>query len=158
VKILFLDIDGVLNSRVYLQDKPLRAGEKPSIRDEDGIDPAAVARLQRIVNATGAVICVSSSWRKQYPLPMLCRMLRRRGLTEQRLIGVTPDLKHISPGSVRGDEIELWLSLFGHARPRFAILDDYADMGSLLPFLVQTDATRGMTDADVTEAIRLLGQ
>ena len=51
MKVIFLDIDGVLNDQTWLH-----------LMDTE-IDKTRVARLAEIVKATGAVIVLSSSWR-----------------------------------------------------------------------------------------------
>ena len=51
-KIIFLDIDGVLNSETY--DKNRTAG---------AIDPECAKRLNRIIKETNADIVISSSWK-----------------------------------------------------------------------------------------------
>ena len=51
-KIIFLDIDGVLNSESYFKNKI--AGV---------IDPECVRRLNRIIKETDADIVISSSWK-----------------------------------------------------------------------------------------------
>lgn len=51
MKVIFLDVDGVLNDQTWLH---LMNSE---------IDKTRVARLAEIVKATGAVIVLSSSWR-----------------------------------------------------------------------------------------------
>ena len=69
-KILFLDIDGVLNTGSHLsQDKY-----------GDGFNPKAVANLAKIVDATGADIVISSSW-KFMGLSALEQMWLDRGFT-----------------------------------------------------------------------------
>lgn len=52
MKVIFLDIDGVLNDQTFLR-----------LYINTEIDKTKVARLAEIVKATGAVIVLSSSWR-----------------------------------------------------------------------------------------------
>lgn len=52
MKVIFLDIDGVLNDQMFLH-----------LYMDTEIDQARVARLAEIVKATDAVIVLSSSWR-----------------------------------------------------------------------------------------------
>lgn len=52
MKVIFLDIDGVLNDQMWLH-----------LFMDTEIDKTRVARLAEIVKATGAVIVLSSSWR-----------------------------------------------------------------------------------------------
>jgi hypothetical protein len=52
MKVIFLDVDGVLNDQMWLH-----------LFMDSEIDEIRVARLAKIVKATGAVIVLSSSWR-----------------------------------------------------------------------------------------------
>ena len=52
MKVIFLDVDGVLNDQMWLR-----------LYENGEIDKERVARLAEIVKATGAVIVLSSSWR-----------------------------------------------------------------------------------------------
>ena len=65
-KIIFLDVDGVLNNGSWameMYDKGIR-----TYRDDILYEPA-LERLKRIVDATNAYIVVSSSWRQ---IPTMC--------------------------------------------------------------------------------------
>lgn len=72
VRIIFLDVDGVLNHDAYLEDVGIErraqmlAGEGvPSGYEyyRALVDPDAVARLRGLVERTDAKIVVSSCWR-----------------------------------------------------------------------------------------------
>lgn len=164
VNLIFLDIDGVLNSARWMNERPtairMRGYRKAWERDaEEGMDPAAVGRLSGLVEATGAKIVISSSWRKMHSLPELDRMLRYRGLKGQHVLGATPDLKHTTPGLVqRGEEIDAWLqwALHGNWVRRFVVFDDDSDMDPVKDRLVQTDWSVGLTESNVMTALELL--
>lgn len=119
-KILFLDLDGVVNSLDWWHRRGPRRklGHDPVYE----IDPRAVARLNEIVDRTGADVVISSAWRKLHSLPDIARYLEQRGF-RGRVVGVTPTL----PFSPRGHEIASWLRDHPYVR-RFVILDDDADM------------------------------
>lgn len=147
--IIFLDIDGVLNSDAFY-DRLLAAGE-PIPRPP--IDREAVARLERIVQATGAEIVLSTSWRGHPDLP---RWLVERGCSAE-VVGMTPVLR-----GDRGREIAAWLRRNRFRRNPalagpFAILDDGDDVGALAPWLVRTTPELGLQDGHVDRAIALLG-
>ncbi len=61
-KVIFLDLDGVLNTEEYFNSL-----KEKGLPTEDAFgnlfSPNAVANLQQIVDATNAQIVVSSSWR-----------------------------------------------------------------------------------------------
>jgi hypothetical protein len=154
MKVLFLDIDGVLNSRKYLKFCVTQG-----ILPDDKIDPEAVARLNQITAATDAKIVVSSTWRLPYvwnkQLDRLVALLQKNGIKGD-IIGMTPDHQR-SHG--RGGEIQDWMrrcKLDGIQIETFVILDDDNDMGDLDKFLVQTTFSDGLLDTHVQAAIDLL--
>jgi hypothetical protein len=82
--VVFLDIDGVLNSKQwYAHDAATHEGISPLSTErklwEHSIDPDCVQRLNRILQQTGAVVIVSSSWRKKHALSEIVSILESRG-------------------------------------------------------------------------------
>ncbi len=75
--IIFLDIDGVLNSKSF------RRGNSPDLSNKFGLsdllNPEKVALLQHIVLQTNAAVVVSSSWRVKYNELDLWGFLRKKG-------------------------------------------------------------------------------
>ena len=135
MKVIFLDIDGVLNS---IQDKF-------SWTIETDIH---FIRLKRIVEKTGAQIVLSSSWRMGNS---------GRDIVHKRLQQFSMDFIDVTPifnGQHRGREIADWLSR--HEVESFVILDDEGDMDELVNHLVKTDMNIGLQDGDVDKAINLL--
>lgn len=137
---LFLDIDGVLNSEQYYWRR--QPDEWPHL------DCGAIARLDRIVRETNALVVVSSSWRGE---PRLLGWLRERGYT-----GDLYDMTPRRPMGCRGDEIAAWLTDNRRNGEPFAILDDADDMGIVAAHLVRTDWRYGLLDEHVEQAIALL--
>lgn len=109
MRVIFLDIDGVLN--VCYQK-----------RDDYGQEfhPEFVENLRRIVEETGAHIVISSTWRMS-GLDVMREMWTKRGLPGE-VIGITPVLRTRH----RGDEIQEWLRL--NTVETYVILDDDRDM------------------------------
>jgi len=102
VKVLFLDIDGVVNSR----------RTKKNLEGFMAIDPAMAALVQRIVRNTGCEIVLSSSWR-----------LFQNGRDEiERKICKFADITPILHAP-RGYEIKVWLTQHSEIE-HYAILDD----------------------------------
>lgn len=150
MKIVFLDLDGVLNSIAWYARRGPHAPEQDYFAY--AIDPACMARLNRLCAQTGARIVFSSTWRKGVSLPRLQTAFAGVGCAA-RIIGKTPELH----GETRGTEIAAWLTIHRAGRDTtFVILDDDADMGLLSVRLIQTDRATGLTDADVDRAIALL--
>ena len=156
--IIFLDIDGVLNS----WDWWARRKNEPPPEELMGVvdlDPLACQRLQRICAQTGAQLVISSTWRMHHTTPGLQELFARRGLVAP-IIGRTPCLdrqgyEFEEPWNRigRGLEIQWWLQNFlpsdeAVCDQRFAIIDDDGDMGDLRGKLVQTRMATGLTDLE----------
>lgn len=147
LKILFLDIDGVLNSQNYIT-RTMDEREKMRI-DEMGndsywamlIDPDAVAVLNTIIKATGAKVVLSSSWRNSHSLTEMRAFLKLRGF-EGELIDKTPKRAPMAP-YLRGNEIQAWLDKHPEVK-QFVILDDDSDMAHLSGKLVQMHWGEGL--------------
>jgi hypothetical protein len=137
MKVIFLDIDGVLNSK---QDR----------FSWDIETDIHFIRLKRIVEETKAQVVLSSSWRMgNSGRDIVHKRLQQFGMD---FIDVTP----IFSGQHRGREIADWLSR--HEVESFVILDDEGDMDELVDHLVKTDMNVGLQDNDVDKAISLLRQ
>ena len=177
LKVVFLDIDGVLNSEAFARkideqhlqlghvepSRPKRATTCGCYRLERRIDRDAVARLNRLVAETGAKIVISSSWRRLLEPAEVHRLLVEQGLRAE-VIGETPHgnadaelraaLGH--PARIfRGHEIDFWLKRHPEVE-RFVILDDGSDMEMHKNRLVQTDFEEGLLDEHVDLAIHML--
>jgi hypothetical protein len=145
MKVLFLDIDGVL---IHHKSIPIHTARKP--------DPACVKRLNEITDRTGTKIVVSSTWRMFEDFHIT---LKSWGVTAE-VIGKTPisyEKGRISLGATRGAEINTWLGETEFDIERFVILDDNNDVDPLLGSLVHTSMSTGLTELHVELAIRKLG-
>lgn len=144
--VLFLDIDGVLNRHGL-------GRRVPQHRVSPAIDHRAAALVDRIVEATGAVIVLTSSWRYRIGRALLGDLLRRAGLVTP-IADVTPHL----PGRRRGIEIQTWLNDRG-TPCRAAILDDGppSDFGWLASLLVRTRGSVGLTEHEAHLCCTLIG-
>ena len=153
MKILFLDIDGVLNSAQY--DAERRSTPMGNV------DETRLPLLRRIVDTTGAVIVLSTSWRVYWdPDPARCAPewaeigdpLSAFGL---RVYDKTPSY----PGNNRDCEVRDWLEAHKDEVESFAILDDMSfGWGDLAPRLVRTHyhKGRGLEERHAEAAIELL--
>ncbi len=157
MRVVFLDIDGVLNCHSYLAGLAARVGAYDR-NDHEMIDSVAVERLNRIVERAGAKVVVSSSWRWAHTLQVIARMLALRGFRGEA-VGATPHQGKMPSGlwagEVRGHEIQAWLDAHP-AVERFTILDDSTDMAHLAPYLVRTYFETGLQDEHVEQAVAML--
>ncbi len=146
--LLFLDFDGVICTRsslVYAMTK--------ENRDVEMLDPVCIERLNQIVEATGAKIVISSTWRIIHTLDELKLWLKEKGFRGE-VIGKTPVLH-----TERGHEIQTWIGLYetsGLSPKGMVIIDDDADMAHLSHKLVRTNMDGGLLDHHVDQAIKIL--
>ena len=146
-RMLFLDIDGVLNSERYYWTVCDRL---PSACTSQDIDPDAVAHLNRIIDQSNCEVVLSSAWRGVGKTASVEAMLRERGFAH-RLHASTPQL-------YAARHKEIWEIVKASNPSRFVVLDDDADawtptFASCGGFLVQTNFRIGLTEHDARAAI-----
>lgn len=152
MKIIFLDIDGVLNHpEVYTK----KSGAYP-------LCYKCVGRLMNILNRTDAKIVISSTWRLGCDLPSSPVMkLKDSGALEYlhedwRTIDWYTEFGDVF--SNRGMEIGHWLSNHKDVE-KYVILDDDSDMlMEQLPYLIKTTFESGLQDRHVEMAVSILGE
>lgn len=152
MKIIFLDVDGVMNS----------------VNDQ-WLDPKCVDNLHMIVQATGAKVVISSSWRdgwykepekKYMNSPEMANLevaMNELGMeiydkTRPQLMGVM---------DFRGNQIKDYLKDHEGEIEGFVVIDDlfFPDFGPLKDWLVLTDYDEGgLTVERAQEAIFILNQ
>ena len=158
-KIIFLDIDGVLNSQNTFRDnyeygKFFVSNMNDSIDDKIvysmlDIDLDKVFMLRDICNLTGAKIVVSSCWRRRIVYPLLEDKLTSLGIP---IVGITACIDNN-----RGDEIRMYLQ--DNKVDDFVILDDdiFRDFNELENYLVKTCFYEdGLTDEISRDVVRVL--
>lgn len=149
-RVLFLDIDGVLNGHRY--DERAQSST---------LDKGPVDALNRVIDATDCRIVLSSAWRymilgRAMTLRGFDYMLRTHGVwSADRLLSLTVADEDIQG---RGNQIREWLS----GRPEiatWAVVDDMicSSMEWLESRFVRTDPDKGLTDSDADRLIALLG-
>lgn len=130
MKVLFLDIDGVVNSREMLLKEEKLYGIPKTL----GIYQELADLVIDIVKQTGAKIVLSSYWRGTERL-------------EQQIVNTIGTFYDRTPylGTIRGKEIQAWLD--NHAGiEAYAILDDDSDMlDSQKDNFFQTTFEKGIT-------------
>lgn len=160
--VLFLDIDGVVNSAEWAAAGHMRC--LGAEHNADHFAPHLCARLERVLAATGCAVVLSSSWRVTHSEGYIEELLRGAGATSARLIGATPTWRTVGAGRIvgayerRGAEIQAWLDAHPDPARTFAIVDDSDDMGPLLHRLVRTTWQRGIEDRHVDALIAMLGR
>jgi hypothetical protein len=136
MKVIFLDIDGVLNST-----------RTPNPRNFPYIvDPKLLRRFKRVLARTRAKVVLSSTWRYD---PAGRFSAKHWGIP---FIDFTPDM----PKKPRRNEIVAWLRDHPDV-DRFAVIDDEDDGLDELP-LFQPAASTGLTDRIATGVVNYLNR
>ena len=143
MKIIFLDVDGVLNNFTILQEGITELSEE------------SILLLKKIIEETKSEVVISSSWRLW---PETLKELHDKLLE----FGIKPidKTKELSPVKFsqsveRRKEIQEWLSR--NKVENFAILDDDED-ASIEGHFFQTDFNIGLTNEIAEEVIKFLNE
>ena len=162
MKVIFLDIDGVLNA-----DDDFGVGkENPQICGYRGISSAKVQRLRRIADATSAKIVLVSTWKHDFEDYLrdrknpfgtyLAESLAAQSLT----IFDTTVLYAPNTDAFRGHEIKRWITHFPRPVESWVVLDDefFPDYSlfRIRSHLIKTDESHGLTYLKASLAISLL--
>ena len=161
-KVIFLDIDGVLNSNFW------NADHQREISDGKYIDTEKVKLLSKLVKKSEASIILHSGWRFWFgadlkPLRQeagyLADLLEKEGMV---VAGMTPDLtteeirKTKRFSKVKADEILMWLNNHPETE-NWVVLDDLElHNDDVAKFQVMTDPEQGLTEEDVEKALVIL--
>lgn len=181
MKVIFLDVDGVLNTNEYIikQCNENPKGKYFAYEAQFKFDPIVMNNLRDIVIDNNAMIVISSTWRvsqkefekwKQGINPTLrdrtidrhwielIRNLNEYGIYNNRIIGVTPILYNEPFLTPRGKEIKEWLkNNMTMNINSFVILDDDTDMEDLtITHLSKCFATNGITKEVKDKTMRIL--
>lgn len=153
MKILFMDVDGVLNYRsIFIVGDPKFRGIHTLCDD-------AIARIHRVVAETGCFVVLSSTWRCHGS--NVEALKARNGFPNPHPDFKTKEIhrtyqhsKILMPG--RGFEIADWLGR-NPGVTRYAIVDDDDDMlDEQRPFFVKTSFETGLLDHHADKLIEIL--
>lgn len=145
-RIIFLDIDGVLNTF-----HSMTRGLGPNRLHH--FQKSCVKELNRIIKLGEAKIVVSSTWRKHKDWRETQAHIELEGVRGD-IIGRTPSLD----SRIRGEEIQAWLDAYPYQAHigSIVILDDDSDMGLLMPWLVQPSMEGGLRRHHGDRALEIL--
>lgn len=142
MRILFLDIDGVLNSHRTILTTGNCAHPHNYEQRREMFDWTAIKMLQGLCRAGDIKVVLSSSWRCGMDRAALDKFAAFLGLP---IIDLTPNAWQ--PHQRRGHEIKAWLDNHAEAT-HYAIVDDDCDMlPEQRPYFVQTYYEDGLTFA-----------
>jgi hypothetical protein len=140
MRVVFLDIDGVLNSRMWDVKMALTGG---NLLD---VDPVPTIRLIQAIREIDAKVVLSSSWRR---IPEYVDYLKSLGLP---VIDGTPWGDPFEP---RANQITAWLDSHPDVS-EIAIVDDEPDAGvGFEAVFIHTDAKVGLTTDDAAKIVGL---
>ena len=147
MKVIFVDVDGVLNSDDFID----------SVKGSQDIDIKTIRLLKNAVNKTGAKIVMDTSFRYTQSFLKVQEMLLQNGI----LFDKTPFIDN-----ERGKEIKQYLAEHKDIED-YILLDDviFPDFDDeLLEHLIKMDDTnsrgigKGLQEKDVEEIIRRFGR
>jgi hypothetical protein len=163
MKVIFLDIDGVLNyTNWYVSERY----QNMQMNDDDEleIDPECAKRIVNICNETDAKIVITSDWRLSWYGTIL--RLGMGGIPRNYILDKTPEriwMKFSSTKDAhidisRGAEINDWLE----ANPEctnYVIIDDRTDFKeNQNDNFVHVNPMYGITDENMNQAIAILNK
>ena len=156
MKVVFLDFDGVLNSRKYDNERDLTKNTN--------IDESRLPLLKQIIDETDAKIVLSTSWRKHWEKnscdcdetgTWINELFFKYGM---KIYDKTPTFDYTN---ARSKEIKSWLDNCSQKVKSFVILDDiFFGWDDLFDNLVQTNPYigRGLEVVHVKKAIEILNK
>lgn len=169
MKIIFLDIDGVLNSvqSSIMFHRRWRDAGKPqgrrALRDAEFCPLACSNFLYILEKIPDLKIVLSSTWRLGLDHDGVRHLLMRIGVKPEQILGRTPFIY----AAERGVEIQRFLEALDPSKfmmpvvddylalePRFIILDDDSDMAHLKDHLIQTDYRIGLSWIEVEKILK----
>jgi len=153
VRVIFLDIDGVLNSHRTVESRyrlPTPIDADGDVRMAAKLDPIAIGLVNRLAVMADAKIVICSAWRIGSTLDGLKTLLGNAGLISERIIGMTD-----TNLGLRGEQIARYLDKFSDIE-NYVWLDDDGDC---LPGqnLIQTKHEDGLAWRDYVAACKVFG-
>lgn len=171
-KIVFLDIDGVVNSRKWYYARScmpkemfIPTDDRVTERDMRELDLTVLGLLCKLVLDTGSKIVITSTWRLGKDPLYFRLMFHRRGITEfprDTFIGCTPSLPSSRDTQghnvTRGTEIQKWIE-DNNFTGKYVIFDDDSDfLLTQKPNFIQTSHEDGLNWDHYYRALCILGQ
>lgn len=169
-KLIFLDIDGVMNSEKSFRDID-KVSKIPEVKklfphlrcfcsEIFGYD--AIYYIDKLCKETGARIVISSTWRLGYTVKQLGRIFLYNGSSSDFIVGKT-GRRHFIDGSVsfRDEEILTYLeenySKEEYSKLKYVVIDDDTyDLRRVENHLITVDNKIGFSKKDYDKAYKIL--
>jgi len=146
MKVIFLDIDGVLLN--FNDSYNCLRGQ---------FSPECVKEFNKLIERTDAQIVFSSAWRLDRTIPEIQQLLEENGV-KGKVSGKTPEEPpRLTQRASRGNEIKMWLT--ENKVDNFVILDDDVfDIEIHFPdnTVRMKDRYVGLTEEEVNKAFQIL--
>lgn len=163
MRLLLLDFDGVLNGTAHFTSPEFLAAteglgeaEVMLLARSSHLERAKVVLVNRVVEASGAAVVISSSWRLGYTLDELNEMLASRGASF-RAVALTPRVTSYDPSKpLRAREIVSYLDALATPPESVVALDD-DDLGGMVPGHIRTESHLGLQEHHVEACLRAFG-
>ena len=142
MKLLFLDIDGVLNRGFSL------AGDIVG----RAVLPEKIHLINTVLQRTGAKVVVISTWKDQYGFKPVRDFLYGNGLLSDSIVGCSP----VNVEKEKG--IIMFLSVYKHPVEKFVVVDDQLRSMDLriASHIVNPITFNGLSEVDATNIINAL--
>jgi|TARA_R110000851_G_scaffold285798_1_gene439559 hypothetical protein len=141
MKLIFLDIDGVLNNCM-----------SSGVFHESSTIHECISELNRILLTSEAGIILISTWKDSYDFKTIKNLLYERGVYQHSILGLTPI------GINKEEGITYFLNNPPLEIDEFVIIDDNLDMKDelLRSKYIKTESMIGLTNTDADLAIQKL--
>lgn len=182
MKVIFLDIDGVL----WTVGWSIYCNRTNEAKCYEQWDPMQTSNLQWILDETkkkniDVKIVISSTWRLGRTIEELKEIAKKSGLDPESIIDKTPAIYYKTPKKYwwrqhwgpwykriiphrstrtqapRGEEIQHWMTQHNVKAENIVIIDDDSDMVHLKKQLVKTCSYDGLGFKKASEVLRMLG-
>lgn len=159
MKILFLDIDGVLNSESWCAGKPFG---NPFENPQKWIDPNSIRLLNLLIDRMPCKVVLTSNWREHFNKDEIQSYFNFHGFYHE-IMDMTPQpflIENETEQSSKNHEIFLWLFQAANNKQdiqKFVIVDDRPKLiQGLEKFLVSIDPHVGLTQKNCEEIFEKL--
>ena len=150
MNIIFLDVDGVLNSIKSLKTAYKKDSTRPYSDYYYPFDPRCLLNLKHLVEETDSYLVITSTWRKhELGREILLSELKKYNL-DTRVIGYTDILN-----KAREVEIKAYLEKLDED-VNYIILDDSKGFPELGEYLIRTNYEKGLTKTKARRGIKKL--
>ena len=157
MKVIFLDIDGVLVTRNSIKYQHLNYPEETEIM----FSKKAVKNLNKLTRLTKSKIVVTSTWRLFHSLEELQKIFKKQGVKGEIISTTSIERAPIEEDIPRGKKISDWLEQYPDVR-QYVIIDDdvQADCIQFHPHnCVETSYKQGFSPEDrFSEALAILSK